>query len=378
MHSPYRKGRKVGDRRALLNAAAFQDHMARLVSLPSGGTGPVSSTGVPNPRASTSESDAEDSVCGKGHRLTLAQKFGLVSAPRSKLDEYEWMEAHARSMDRGDVKHGCAICYEPFRGEERVLLSCSHTFHKHCLKAFERFSKQRCCPLCRTLQYQKKLVASAREMYEEECAIVIQKFYRRHLALKAYEKRLSMRVPDDPEERVNWCAAKLTETNDRFLEQLDEDDNDIERLLADLDRKIFFSKSAREVANSSLREPAVETSSSQASQGESADAASSADQRASSGTTKEGKEAKEETDWESLKRKAKRRKDKTCPICIGPLARKLRGNVCLLSCSHMFHEDCIQLFELFQEAENCKPACPLCRANYEKTVIPGIALDSSP
>ncbi len=179
MHSPYRKGRKVGDRRALLNAAALQDHMARLVALPSGGTGPVSTTGVVVPKPGSSrrkqrqgsaarassplsgedsqgsavgEEEGDGDVQGKGHRLTLAQLYGLVAAPRSKLDEFEWMRAHAESMNRGDVKHGCSICYEPFRGEDRVLLSCSHTFHKHCINAFEKFSKQRCCPLCRTLQ----------------------------------------------------------------------------------------------------------------------------------------------------------------------------------------------------------------------------------
>ena len=75
------------------------------------------------------------------------------------------------------------------------------------------------------------------------------------------------------------------------------------------------------------------------------------------------------TDWGEVAAKARRRKDKTCPICIGPLERKLRGNVALLSCSHTFHEDCLCLFELFQIAEDAKPVCPLCRAEYEKKVV---------
>ena len=354
MNSPYRKGRKSDERqkRAMLNAAAFQDHMARLVGMPSGGTGPVSTTGVPG-----SGKQAEDEeVYGKGHRLTLAQKYGLVSAPRSKLDEYEWMEVHSQSHERGDVKHGCSICYEPFRGEDRVLLSCSHTFHKHCLQAFERFTKQRCCPMCRTLQYQKRVVASAREMYEEECAIVIQKYYRRHLAQVLLKKLVSMKAPTNPQEKVEWCAAKLTETNDKLLEKLTQEDDDIDALLRDLDRKIFFSRTAREVANNTLREPQP-----------------SPEVEASADTKERERELPEkkrpEIDWKELRKKAKRRKDKTCPICIGPLARKLRGNVCLLSCSHMFHEDCIHLFEMFQESEQNKPICPLCRSNYEKQVL---------
>ena len=112
MHSPYRKGRKAskGERRSLLNAAAFQDHMARLVSLPSGPTGPVSTSGVERVKTTSARSnratsrggesqEPETEVVGKGHRLTLAQKLGLVCAPRSKLDEYEWLQAHTQSLE---------------------------------------------------------------------------------------------------------------------------------------------------------------------------------------------------------------------------------------------------------------------------------------
>ena len=387
MHSPYREGRKTkkGERRSILNAAAFQDHMARLISLPSAGTGPVSTSGVQavretstgrggsHPRAEREETEVTE-VVGRGHRLTLAQKRGLVAAPRSKLDEYEWLHAHAQSLQRGDLQHGCTICYEEFRGEDRVLLSCSHTFHKHCLDAFERFTKQRCCPLCRTLQYQKRVVANAREMYEEECAIVIQKHYRRRLAKKRFDSLLSMRVPEDPAARQEWCAAKLSETNDRLLERLEDEDTSIERLLADIDRKIFFSKTAREIADTSLREPLPSTPPSEAEAigGHGGGDGDGGGDGAGVDPTMKCKKC--EVDWEEVKGRARRRKDKTCPICIGPLARKLRGNVCLLTCSHTFHEDCIKLFELFQEAEQAKPICPLCRAPYQKIVVQGIDL----
>ena len=213
--------------------------------------------------------------------------------------------------------------------------------------------------MCRTLQYQKRLVANAKEAYEEECAVVIQKHYRRRLAQRRFTKLLKMRVPSGEKEKQEWCAARLTEMSDRLIERLEEEDCGIERLLADLDRKIFFSRSAREVAERSLREPAGGESG-----GDGAPSAASDPQAAPP-----AEEEKREVDWEGLKCTARKRKDKTCPICIGPLARKLRGNVALLSCSHMFHEDCIQLFELFQEAEQSKPMCPLCRAEYEKKVI---------
>ncbi|QDZ18005.1 Ring zinc finger protein [Chloropicon primus] len=372
MHSPYRKGRKQGkgERRSLLNAAAFQDHMARLISLPSGGAGPVSTSGVVQVRRTASSRGGADEgkgrdegeVVGRGHRLTLAQKYGLVSAPRSKLDEYEWMQAHAQSVQREDVKHGCPICYEDFKGEDRVLLSCSHMFHKHCLRSFERFTKQKCCPICRTLQYQKRVVTNAKELYEEDCATCIQKYYRRRLAQKRYKVALAMRVPNDEKERQEWCATRFSETNNKLIERLEEEDDSIERLLADLDRKIFFSRTAREIADTSLREPRDDRG---------AEDSSAASNGKGAGHPKE---EKREIDWEGLKSKARKRKDKTCPICIGPLARKLRGDIALLSCSHCFHEDCIHLFELFQQAEDSKPICPLCRCEYEKKVIPNTEL----
>ena len=188
-------------------------------------------------------------------RLTLAQKYGLVEAPRSKLDKAEWLEVHHQSLLRGDLKHGCSICYEPFRGESQVLLSCSHTFHKHCLSAFERFSKKRCCPLCRSIQYQKMMVTSARELYEERCATLIQSLYRGHLARKRYKHMLRMRPPTDASEKLDWCAQKLNEASGKYLKEMDEDDNDIDNLLAEIDCRIKLSKYARETADNKLRQP---------------------------------------------------------------------------------------------------------------------------
>ena len=42
-----------------------------------------------------------------------------------------------------------------------MLLSCSHTFHRACLGSWERFSKSRCCPVCRKLHYQKRVIDAA-------------------------------------------------------------------------------------------------------------------------------------------------------------------------------------------------------------------------
>ena len=40
----------------------------------------------------------------------------------------------------------------------QVLLSCSHVFHRVCLRSVERFSGKKSCPLCRFTDYQTRLI----------------------------------------------------------------------------------------------------------------------------------------------------------------------------------------------------------------------------
>lgn len=61
-----------------------------------------------------------------------------------------------------------------------------------------------------------------------------------------------------------------------------------------------------------------------------------------------------------------------CPICLNPLgshngSSKEDRSVLLLSCSHLFHEPCLQAFELF--CHEVKPTCPLCRSHYAKMLV---------
>ncbi len=38
----------------------------------------------------------------------------------------------------------------------------------------ERFSKSRCCPVCRKLHYQKRAIADGANLFREECAVAVQ------------------------------------------------------------------------------------------------------------------------------------------------------------------------------------------------------------
>ena len=371
--SSKRKGGRDGGRKSqsLLNhAVAFQDHMARLLFMPNGGQNMPVSEGV------VSHDGRE--VQGRGHRLTLAQRQGLVAAPRSKLSELEWIDVHSQSLHRGDLKHECCICYEPFRDEDRVLLSCSHTFHKHCLAAFERFSKQRCCPLCRTLQYQKKNVSTAREIYQDQCAIAIQSAYRGHAARKLCRRIRLARPPNDPHERKEWCAERLSQAGSTLMQRIDDDCFDVDQLLRDIDAKIDRSRAAREKADTLFVAQAHGGAQPERGDGNPSDAS----------PAPAAAPAPEEIDWKAVKRRACRRKDKNCAICLGALdrshvSRETNARVVLLTCSHMFHQDCINIFELFQEAESKErgrggrgggaggrgAVCPICRSNYKKKTL---------
>jgi len=90
--------------------------------------------------------------------LTLAQKYNLVKRPPEPLTEEQWAEAHAASKARSNVGEMCAICRDDFRAGDQVLLSCSHVFHERCIKSFEKFAHEKCCPICRSAQYQKRRI----------------------------------------------------------------------------------------------------------------------------------------------------------------------------------------------------------------------------
>lgn len=86
----------------------------------------------------------------------------------------------------------CPICMEGFKGGREVLLSCSHMFHRHCLSSFEIFmrSEERSCPVCRALQYQKKITRLGSKAYEVVCSLKIQRMFRGYMARKEYHDNI--------------------------------------------------------------------------------------------------------------------------------------------------------------------------------------------
>lgn len=308
----------------------MQDHLSRQFSLPAG------SGRAPVPRRTA---DANE----KGPRLTLAQRYGLAPAPGPKLSHKEWSEVHNKSLGRDDLKHGCPICCEPFKDGEQVLLSCTHVFHRQCLRSFEKFSKQRVCPICRSQEYQKKCITDSRERYLDRNAVAIQAAFRGYRARKWYNRIRDGNLPKNPVSRREYYADQLGEANDKMLKEMTDSRRDIEALFADIDNSLRLSKSLNLAADRRTAELGR---------------AGSAGGSSAAGTSSQGC-----VDWACIKETSRKRGDKECPICIVPLARSGRSKrLAWLSCSHVFHLDCIKAFEMFQDSQGMKRTCPVCRA----------------
>ncbi|XP_037613338.1 RING finger protein 32 [Sebastes umbrosus] len=272
--------------------------------------------------------------------LTLAQKLGLVASPAGRLTEDEWTQVKARSVKQRDSAQPCAICREEFCLQPQVLLSCSHVFHRACLKAFERFSGRKCCPMCRKEQYETRVIHDAARLFRHQCATRIQACWRGYVARKRYRKLRKSICPKDKRLRRKFFEAKLQELNDSFVRYCH---TDTEAFLSDINRSLSSSRRVfQQLERKHVSEPP-------------------------------------ESDWDRIQSQVIQRDVRDCPICLTALCspslptetatsshQQCRRTV-LLSCSHLFHQRCLEAFEAF--SIESRPSCPLCRSVYHKKLI---------
>ena len=88
--------------------------------------------------------------------------------------------------------------------DDQVLLSCSHVFHERCIRSFERFSHEKCCPICRAATYQKRRIRDGRVAYRRRAAARIQAAYRGARCRRWYRRVLASIPPTDPFSRRLW------------------------------------------------------------------------------------------------------------------------------------------------------------------------------
>jgi len=281
-----------------------------------------------------------------GPSLTLAQQLGLVPAPAPKLTGEQWSEVRARARERGQTEHDepCPICQEEFKGSEQVLLSCSHVFHRACLASFEKFAgKARVCPICRAQAYEKKLIDDSRVAWRSKCALRIQSVWRGYKARRAYLRLLETIPPKDAAKRRAFFMKRLERTSDAMDRLVRARDAGIDALFADLDRSVARVRDSLQAAEVQLR-------------------------------------AFSEEEWADIRKRALRRADEECPICMAPIdlprleeaddeeadangagasrpsgasgADDPKKRPVLLSCSHVLHHGCLLSFERFALASH--------------------------
>ncbi|XP_067108244.1 RING finger protein 32 [Osmerus mordax] len=272
--------------------------------------------------------------------LTLAQKLGLVDAPAQRLTVDEWSRVKARSVDEGDSAQPCVICREEFRLQAQVLLSCSHVFHRVCLQAFESFAGRKCCPMCRKAQYETRVIHDGARLFRERCATRIQTCWRGYVARKWYRNMRKTIPPKDKHLRRRYFEEKLRELNDSFVQSCH---TDIEDFLSEIDQSVT---ACRRVFGRFERENISEV---------------------------------HEEEWIRIQNKVLQRDIRDCSICLTPLCSPNLGMVAsitpppgrrrsvLLSCSHLFHQPCLEAFESFCLEET--PTCPMCRSHYQKHLV---------
>ncbi|KAM3593050.1 uncharacterized protein V6R79_005094 [Siganus canaliculatus] len=271
--------------------------------------------------------------------LTLAQKMGLVAAPAERLTEDEWVQVKARSVQQEESAQPCVICKEEFLLQPQVLLSCSHVFHRACLQAFERFSRKKCCPMCRREQYETRVINDAAQLFRHKSATRIQACWRGYAARKSYRKLRKSICPKDKRLRRKYFEEKLQELNDSFVRYCH---TDTEAFLSDINRSLSSSRRAfQQLESKYAAEP-------------------------------------QENHWDQIQSQVFQRGVWECPICLTALSSPVlptgastashqHRHIVLLSCSHLFHLLCLEAFEAF--SIETRPSCPLCRSVYHKKLL---------
>lgn len=321
------------------------------------------------------------------------------------------------------------LCHPHSPKQGQVLLSCSHTFHQRCLAAWEAHSGERRCPLCRCAAYEKRRVETAAAAWRETCATRIQAAWRGARAQRQYAALRRLLPPQHPALRRRWCAERLEEGSAALVGSVDAGAAEVEALFAELDasraaRSSVFTALAQRCCalaaaqGSGVAAAAADVAVEAAGRAGAGQPAAAAAQPRSNGGAAAGATAGPAAaagfDWEAvLDRCLQRDAAPECSICLCSLGelgsaaspsggvgagasacstqprRRQRpangsssidssrgagardatsgsGGLAVTSCSHAFHAGCLSAFEAFAVASERAPACPVCRAAYQR------------
>ncbi|KAF4656214.1 RING finger protein 24 [Perkinsus olseni] len=288
--------------------------------------------------------------------LTAAEKAGLVEPPLKPLTVQEWQTA--KLLSDGRVDEICSICREPYRDSSQVILACSHTFHERCFLSYLRFADATIarCPVCRTEAHDWTTHDGGLNAWRSRSATRIQRCWRGHRV----RVRVMEGLPPGSRLRRRYAAQRLKATG-RKIEKLGEARRvAVDKFLGDVDRSTLESSRM-------LRESLAAFESFRNGM-----------KSAERGLPPVLLSGSASPSWlHEAVGKAIERGDCECPICYDQLRtmeeveaprQPARRAVTILSCSHLFHQKCLDSFESFRVFE--KRFCPMCRQEYHRRPWP--------
>jgi hypothetical protein len=232
--------------------------------------------------------------------------------------------------------------------KSQVLLSCSHSFHRACLSSFEQLATNRCgrsCPVCRSLNYEKKAISDGYEEYLNRCAAVIQSNWRRLRAYKQFSTLWEQApAPAHANLREKWALNRLGNKSDKLLRAMEDEVGDLDAFFKELEQQHAEAGGTHTETYRGME-------------------AAARDCKPEKGV---GRDGPGDVDWKAVHRTASLRGQEDCSICMMPLRKHWRSSsqCSLLSCSHCFHTQCIAAFEAFQADRSASRSCPVCREFY--------------
>jgi hypothetical protein len=264
------------------------------------------------------------------------------------------------------------LCFHGRTGMQ-VLLSCSHTFHKQCLRNFELFSQVRCCPICRAHDYQKRAVGDGNVAYRHGCATRIQAHWKGYAARKHFKEWRVQHPPNHPLLRRGWLEDKLQWQAGRLVQEMTRQRDDLSALFAECDQVLEAARPVFDSAAATMASRQVERRSALVVLKPLSIWDEAQVQYAPRGRDNPMTGVRDEHGvcWADVLQSMLRRGQDECPICMGILARQSGQGCSLLSCSHCFHTHCIAAFEGFECAakHGGDALCPVCRSEYTRRAI---------
>lgn len=187
--------------------------------------------------------------------------------------------------------------------------------------------------MCRKEKYQTRLIHDGANIHLHHAAVRIQANWRGYVLRCWYKKLRDTIAPKDPCLRRVFFEKKLTDLTESMLYSFEKQECEIDRLIDATNDNLAYSKT---VLRQLERCPADHI-----------------------------------VDWADVKIKAGQHEIFECPICMMTLqdaTGKVKRPIVLLSCSHVYHTVCLQMYE------DCYPSgrhqCPMCRAYYLKRNYP--------